>query len=287
MTTEKLSQSSHVKQLLNEIKNNSSSTDVTLVSDDNTEFKAHKAILSSCSSVLHDVLEDVQLQDTVIYLKDIEHQEIQAMLDYIYFGETYCNFERKREFLKFAEVLQLADFSEGSFKLIDNEDPIPCNMSIKTNLEVKPKTTEYFCEFCDYKSKLKYSVKSHTQSIHENKRSYACDKCNYIAKRKDHVRTHIKTVHDIPKYVCDICNHKFSLPCSLKKHRLTHTGLKFPCNHCSQQFTQHYNLKLHIESIHNGLKYDCPQCAQQFTAKKNLSRHLRVQHFEVPIENKN
>ena len=292
MATEKLFQPSHVKQLLNEIVNNSSSTDVTLVSDDKTEFRAHKAILSSCSSVFYNVLADVQFQDIVIYL-DVEHQEIQTMLEYLYYGETQCNFKRKRAFLGMTKALQFSDISEESCKLLADENPLPpIKISTKTDTEIKPQTTEYFsesvhenirmyaCDKCDYKSKWNYCVKSHIKSIHENIRSYACDKCDYKAKRNDHVRTHMKSVHNTPQYECDVCYHKFSLPSSLKKHKLTHNGITFPCNHCTQQFTQQHNLKLHIESIHNGTKYDCPQCDQQFTAKKNLSRHLRVQHFE-------
>ena len=97
MTTEKLMYLYHVQQLMNEILRTGCYADVTLVSDDKTEFRAHKAILSSCSQVFHDVLADVQDQDqdAVIYLEGIEHQEIQLMLEYIYLGKTQCDVNRK------------------------------------------------------------------------------------------------------------------------------------------------------------------------------------------------
>ena len=262
---------------MNEILRTGCYADVTLVSDDKTEFRAHKAILSSCSQVFHDVLADVQDQDqdAVIYLEGIEQQEIESMLEYIYLGKTQCDVNRKVKVV--VKDLRQTDISNFNDKIVSEGVPQPESENRKTRQGIENKAKQYFCEFCDFKSKWKYSVSQHTKSKHENIRRYACDKCEYTAKRKAHIITHMY-VHEDAQYECDICNHKFTLPCSLRKHRLTHNGFKFSCNHCNQQFTQQHNLKLHIEAIHNGIKYDCNHCGKQFTAKKNLSRHLRIQH---------
>ena len=83
-------------------------SDVTLVSDDLYQYKAHKFILSSCSTVFQTLLENNPLNST-IYLRGIHHQEIESILQFIYQGEATLYHERMSEFMKVSKELHIKD----------------------------------------------------------------------------------------------------------------------------------------------------------------------------------
>ena len=63
--------------------------------------------------------------------------------------------------------------------------------------------------------------------------------------------------------------------------RAVHEGVKYPCSHCSNQFTSKGPLATHIRTVHEGGKYPCSRCGNQFTSKVHLDRHIRVVHEGV------
>ena len=51
--------SDHLKEMLHEMMKSNEFTDVTLVCDDKIQFKAHKIVLSACSSVFKSIINDL------------------------------------------------------------------------------------------------------------------------------------------------------------------------------------------------------------------------------------
>ena len=80
--------SDHLKEMLHEMMKSEYLTDVTLISDDKLQFKAHKIVLSACSAVFKSIIDDVP-QNSVIYLRGIHHQEIKSILEFIYLGINF------------------------------------------------------------------------------------------------------------------------------------------------------------------------------------------------------
>ena len=72
--------SDHLREMLHEMMKSNELTDVTLVCDDKRQFKAHKIVLSACSSVFKSIVNDLPQNCSVIYLKGIQHQEIESIL---------------------------------------------------------------------------------------------------------------------------------------------------------------------------------------------------------------
>ena len=75
--------SGHVTNIINALVTNERFTDVTLVSDDLAEFKAHKVILSGCSQLLNNILK-INPEDKVIYLQGIKSTGLKLILDFMY-----------------------------------------------------------------------------------------------------------------------------------------------------------------------------------------------------------
>ena len=78
--------SDHLREMLHEMMKSNELTDVTLVCDDKRQFKAHKIVLSACSSVFKSIFNDLPQNCPVIYLKGIQHQEMESLLEFMYLG---------------------------------------------------------------------------------------------------------------------------------------------------------------------------------------------------------
>ena len=64
--------SDHLKLTFIDLYQEGRYTDVTLVSDDQTQFKAHKIVLSACSRVFKKIIESNPSQHPLIYLRGIQ-----------------------------------------------------------------------------------------------------------------------------------------------------------------------------------------------------------------------
>ena len=90
-------------------------TDVTLVSDDLSTFRAHRTVLSGASPVIRKLLLLNQEANSVLYLKGLKRHELKAMLDFIYIGEAKVEAKSIPLFLKHASELQYKDLREDVF----------------------------------------------------------------------------------------------------------------------------------------------------------------------------
>ena len=105
-----LSASNHFNLLTNfcqDIFKSNTLTDVTLVANDMKKIKAHRIILSAFSPILRSIMEDTSETNTTIYLRGMKHQDLELLLEFIYYGETSVQKDKILEFLKLAEDLQI------------------------------------------------------------------------------------------------------------------------------------------------------------------------------------
>ena len=91
--------SDHLKFMFKDLYQEGSHSDVTLVSDDQTQFKAHKIVLSACSPVFKKIIESNPSQHPLIYLRGIQSYEMESILQFMYLGEARFYHNRMREFI--------------------------------------------------------------------------------------------------------------------------------------------------------------------------------------------
>ena len=103
-------------------------TDVSLVSDDQKHFLAHKVVLAAVSPVFSNILLGLSnVQYPVIYLKDVRGEDLNSVLEFIYSGKLSQGENRLR-------VLQLLkDFKLEEVLEITEEDKKP---AVKEEKEV-------------------------------------------------------------------------------------------------------------------------------------------------------
>ena len=84
-------------------------SDVTIVSDDQVNVRAHKDILCFFSDALKNILQPMHDDThTVIFLKGIRHQEIEAILSFIYLEEFEIEDTKIPELLSAAKSLEIS-----------------------------------------------------------------------------------------------------------------------------------------------------------------------------------
>ena len=116
-------------------------TDVTLVTDDKQQIKAHRNILSAASPVFKSIFQlDSSNANPVIYLRGIQHSEIESIMQFIYFGEARLYEQRMSEFLMVSKNLQIKDLSTGvemNEQTSSNEENIEKDVVADEDLDIK------------------------------------------------------------------------------------------------------------------------------------------------------
>ena len=104
--------------------------DVTLVSEDGQQMESHKFVLSSSSPVFQNLLKGNKHNHPMIYMRGLKSDNLLAILDFLYCGETRVYEENLNSFLAIAEELQLKGLvgnlnHEEPFKSEQSEDKAP------------------------------------------------------------------------------------------------------------------------------------------------------------------
>jgi len=77
------------------------------------QVEAHKLILSACSPFFRTVLKQNPHQHPLLYLKGVEFQDMQAVLNFMYHGEVNVAQEELNSFLSVAEDLQVKGLTQN------------------------------------------------------------------------------------------------------------------------------------------------------------------------------
>jgi len=83
------------------------------------QIKAHKLILSSCSSFFKTVLKENPHQHPLLYLRNVSYQTLQAIMEFMYLGSVNLDQEDLPAFLAVTEELGVHGLSGGS----TNDEP--------------------------------------------------------------------------------------------------------------------------------------------------------------------
>ena len=81
--------------------------DVTLVSDDQKPFQAHRYVLSTFSPVLKDILLNNPHSHPLIFLRGVNHQELDSILQFIYLGKAPVHHGNMKRFALASKDLKI------------------------------------------------------------------------------------------------------------------------------------------------------------------------------------
>ena len=275
----------HLREMLHEMMISSEFTDVTLVCDDKRQFKAHKNVLSASSPVFKSILQELPQDRPAIYLRGINHQEMESILEFIYSGGVTFNQERLKEFLNVAKNLEIKGISNEEPESYDenvtnHQKPEILNDDTDDSKETSAtQSTSHLASNQEIMGDSQLQVNYEETFLCETKNEgmFVCDHCQSQFTRKDSLRTHIKLLHEGMKYPCNQCDYQAPQKHNLIIHvKSRHEGLE--CDQCQKKFSHKEGLRKHNKAIHEGIKYACNQCDYQATQKSNLKTHITRKH---------
>jgi len=104
---------SNISVAFREIREEKDFFDCTL-SCGSRQIQAHKLILSACSPFFRSILRQNPHQHPLLYLKGVEFNDLQAVLNFMYHGEVNVAQEELNSFLAVAEDLKVKGLTQGN-----------------------------------------------------------------------------------------------------------------------------------------------------------------------------
>ena len=258
--------SEHLQLMFKDLYEEEKHSDVTLVCDDQTQFKAHKIVLRACSPVFKKIIDNNPSENPLIYLRGIQSYEMESILQFMYLGEArfYCG--RLRKFLKVAQELEVKEISDGV--VLGNE------------VEKESGEGEYFEEekYSEVENKseqeiLREETASPAKQPEEPLKMIECPECGAKYRERRSMMRHYRARHQRTKFPCHLCGHQASSSVLLKHHIQTSHQTTYDCDKCDYQATDKKLLVFHKEVMHSEKVLKCDHCDYQTKWSSHLNKH--------------
>lgn len=265
-------------------------TDITLACDDDSSIEAHKFILSAASPFFRNIIRNSRHQSPYIYLKGVKMDDLQAIVTFMYTGETKVQAHEIKRFLTTAHELKVAgliknkeevkEIEEKKEQIIDTltEDMAP-EESKEVEIMIENMDNEVEVEDATVFSNVETSNLKNNQGtfVDENKGFDNSGKTEGLEEKEKTEVKKEKTKKELRK------KEKLVLdPELLKKEmdsRLKYVfdrSLQKPvyvCIECDVNFPFKKAAKTHIEVHLSGNGLVCTSCGVTFGGSKSLENH--------------
>ena len=93
----------NVKTAFVDLRTDSDFTNVTLACEDDHQIEAHKVVLAASSPVFQNLVKRNKHSHPLVYLRGLKTEDLLAVVDFLYYGETNIYQENLDTFLNIAE----------------------------------------------------------------------------------------------------------------------------------------------------------------------------------------
>ena len=284
--------SSHWLEALKDLKDTNFLSDVSILCEENTRFEAHKLVLSSCSSVLRNIIELLPAANSaVLYFHGINGNTMNSLLEFMYQGRTVSRQADLKDFIEVANkfCLKGVALNNLTIPLLDQERDYPREQLLIKNETENSILNEFEQLVSDEKCNLATSLQADTEPQGNSQKKeplFPCTLCKYEATQQGHLKNHVRAVHERIKDVCKQCNKEFADRSNLKKHiRIVHEKVRYKCDHCDKDFKHQPALSSHMRSLHEGIikekKFECEQCREKYMSAASLKQHIESKHLGI------
>ncbi|XP_066572161.1 zinc finger protein 516 [Amia ocellicauda] len=138
---------------------------------------------------------------------------------------------------------------------------------VGTTSETGKASSSFQCSFCKKKLSNKDELEQHIQVFHK---PYRCRLCSFVALREDQLLSHIEKLHiTVEAPVRELVENE-----PVKGESGTVEG-DFPCEVCSQVFSQAWFLKAHMKKHIGTFDHGCHICGRRFKESWFLKNHMK------------
>ena len=200
-------------------------SDVTLVSDDQIPFQAHKFVLSIFTPVLKTILLNNIHSHPLIFLRGVMQQDLKSILQLMYLGLANVSQDNISKVLAFTKDLQIRELEE-IFGSIDNntyvKDDTNCSLESTANnsdnIDSEMDTSSISNNINEPPS-IDILVENNNIDDHgSGNLLYMCKECDSTFTSRSGFVYHIKIKHEGIKHPCNNCKYKAGDKSTLRKN---------------------------------------------------------------------
>ena len=274
-------------------------SDITLACDDEGLVEAHKMILASGSTFFQKLLSAGRFRSNpspIIFLKGVKVWQLEAVMDFLYSGETRVRQGELNSFLELAQQLGIvglmagiADWlnESGSDKqsethMISNILHQPVNEDLNIPRFEKVHVSES-ADNIENQTPEEKELKVEDSGTYLEDTTYKILKPNGqkiapICQQLNQINSDEFIIDDLENRNTKSVNEIISPSKPKTMRKKYYYEKKYDCAQCESKFTHKKGFLVHRQSKHEGMKYDCDQCNKQFVQKGHLARHRKIRH---------
>ena len=246
----------NVVRSFSSLRRDSALCDVTLVTDDHKQVRAHKIVLATCSEFFQTIFQNSPSHSSqlMLYLSDFSSDDLHTILDYIYLGEARMFQEGLDKFLNLAQKLKL----EGLLGPKDEETLDQDTRHHKENEEKHIVLGQTHMEIPSSSSNQANSFVKMPRTINKAATTGIVSRVAFdgnmdIEELNQKILEYTRTEGD--KCICTLCGKESTgknKKQNLAKHIETHfEGLSFICQLCGKTYRSRNALAIHLSYNHN------------------------------------
>lgn len=261
--------------------------DITLISDDELKFDAHKVVLSASSTFFRNMLRRTSKNvHTLLFLNGVKSSDLQLVLDFVYNGEVKLLQESIPSFLEATSKLRISGLSEPT----PDANSAPVNSMDRTDLtdfqefltnekiESNEKSfNEYFGE--TFENIHNQIITNEDQMKIENMiPGPEINGDSPLIKEEDNNQEFSKSQpNQFPPPVI-IYDFKGNTDIELLDAKITEfavklDGKKYKCGVCGKPNRDRSGIGHHIETHFAGLSFKCELCEKEFKSREAIRKH--------------
>ena len=239
----------NVSSSFRSLRTDSELTDVTLACEDGQQIQAHKVILAASSPFFQNILKLNKHMHPLIYMRGLKSEDLEAIVDFLYYGEANILQENLDTFLIIAEELKLKGLS-GKESPETKEDPpktfSESRLIQQTLREEKNMFSNINSTFSEQNHPLNQTHADRTVAIPKQEYSEEFQEQNNKIKSLMVLSGRMAKDGVHKTYICQVCQKEAQIV-DIKRHiEAKHIkGISIPCNSCEKTFRSSNALRQH------------------------------------------
>jgi len=270
---------------------------------ENNVIEAHKIILSACSPFFRQVLEKIKQTHPFIYLKDVMYEDLKAIVDYVYAGETKvasANLDRFFEVAKELKVhglytendqYQVFQYKESTDDL--EENPIESNVE-PNNIKTDSDNTESYIDD-SIKSEMTEEANSSLDgsfdmmALEEMESDKNTENSDDLSRATE-VKSPLKSDNSFSNRANSNSPWKGETSTSQMKRLKEEVSKRlekiigaggerlWKCTECGKEMASKQKIEYHVDTHLEGFTHHCKICEKPYKTRGALSVHMSLTH---------
>ena len=217
--------------------------DVTLVCENGSQIETHKVILAASSPFFENLLKMNKHPHPLVYMRGVNSEDLEALINFLYYGEANISQENLDSFLAIAQELQLKGLVGQNAAEVE-ENPLDVDRKAEKIEELN-----------------KFEQSSASDNVNQNRRLDG--KKNRVERLtgynlEDIIKLDLDVKSKMEKsksksslHICKVCG-KEGQTTSIKNHiEANHmNGVSIPCNYCNKTCRSRNAMWMH-NKMHN------------------------------------